>query len=182
MEQFLINYKQSRKAAIAFLKNKFGSLMTSADYAEAVDTAFFKLVLDSKKVNPTLVPADYTIRMLASNALIDLYRRHKREVLTDEYPLSMSTNEEDAALLEKKERLEKLIIETQQLSKHRQTLLEVKFHAKFFDENTALEDMQAFKNCQRSKNLAKTMGYTTSGAFRQESFRTLEVLRSRLRA
>lgn len=183
MKNLLSNFEQTRNIAICFLRSRFNdSKLSIADFEDAVSTAFEKLLLDAAKPNPMLTASAKTICYLAQNALIDVYRKRKREVLIEEIgvfsPLSMTAT--DDQLLEKKTRIEEAIAEVVYLPQRRRQLIEAKYDARYFDSTASLDDIVQFKNRSKQKNLTQELGFTTEGAMRQEMFRAITTLRLRL--
>ena len=183
MKNLLSNFDHTRTISIRFLSNKFGgSKLTTADFEDAVSSAFEKLLLDAAKPKPTLTATTNTICYLSHNALIDIYRKRKKEFLTDEFTFlsPLSTTVTDTSFLDKKTKMEEVIAEVVSLPTRRRQLIEAKYDARYFDATATHEDMMRFKNCSKKRNLTEAFGFATEGAMRQEMFRAITTLRTRL--
>ena len=183
MKNLLHNLDQTRTISIRYLKSKFSNTkLTTADFEDAVSTAFEKLLLDAAKPKPMLVASTQTICYLSQIALIDMYRKRKREFLTDEFSFMppLSTTAIDDCFFDKKTRIEEVIAQVVYLPTRRRQLIEAKYDARCFDATTTYEDMIRFKNCTKKQNLTSAFGFPTEGAMRQEMFRAITNLRARL--
>ncbi|MBL7815911.1 MAG: hypothetical protein JNL70_12925 [Saprospiraceae bacterium] len=176
MKELLYHFDHVRATTIRFLSFKFkNSRLTLADFEDAFSSAFEKLLLDANKSQPTLLASVHTICYLSNNAIIDIYRKRKRETLVGEwldfYPLSTTDFDDDN--LARKQELEHVISQVASLPNQRKALVEAKYDARFFDKQASNDEIIAFKN--KPKQPAMTT------AMRQELFRGINALRTQLR-
>ena len=184
MKNLLSNFDQARNISIHFLRTKFsGSKLTLADMEDAVSTAFEKLLLDAAKPKPSLNATTQTICYLSYHALVDVYRKRKREILIGETTVftPLSTTAMDAFFLEKKTKIEEIIASVVYLPQRRRELIEAKYDARYFDSTATLEEMMRYKNRSKHQSLTHEMGFATEGAMRQEMFRAVSTLRTRMK-
>jgi DNA-directed RNA polymerase specialized sigma24 family protein len=177
MDDFSINYQAHFHACILFLKRRFNNAgFVSVDFADITSNATEKILK-----NPNLAKDLATLMYVANFCAIDLLRKRQRETLVSDFlscpPLSMEGDND----LEKKELLETIMHEVNKLGPRQRALFTFKYHA--FAPTLSSEEIVAAKNQRRlnSKQLAERLGYPSATALRQEAFRTVAELRTRLR-
>ena len=184
MDQLLLAFSQHRKAILNCLKSRFRNTLNEADLADAISTAYEKILLDSRKPVPKLATTFSTLSYLAWLSAIDIYRRKRRivhmDTMLENGPLSNSFS--DDALMEEKWLIERVITEVNKLPPQRKRMMENKYDAFTFGENATYADMISTKSHAKycSKKEVLELGFPSEIAARQARFRTLAVLRSNL--
>lgn len=178
MEDFSINYQAHFHACILFLKRKFKNAgFVNVDFADITSNATEKM-LKNKNLTKDLA----TLKYVANFCAIDLLRKRQKETLVSDFfsspPLSIGGDND----LEKKELLESIMDEVNQLSPRQRALFTFKYHA--FAPTLSNEEIVIAKNQPRlnTQQLAEKLHYPSATALRQEAFRTVAQLRTRLRA
>ena len=180
MKDLLTNYSECRKICVCFLKKKFNTArFTDADFDDIVSTAVEKIL-----TKPSLSSNLPTLLYIANLSAIDLFRKRRKETLVGDFPihtpLSIWGNDD----VETKHLLELVITEVGRLNDKRRTLMEQKYHAYTFPTTVSQLEMMTFKSQMPtdSKQMAAALGYPSALALRQETFRTVNQLRTRLAA
>lgn len=182
MEDLLLNFKQHNKAILYCLKSRFKNTLNEADLADAISTAYEKLLLESNRPVPRLTMSFGTLKYLSYLAAVDYYRKTRRMIYVDTLiengPLSKSLS--DAALMDQKQLLEEVIKVVATLPPQRRRMIEAKYDAFNFEENATLDEMMTAKNHPKysAKNEMVEHGFSSETAARQTRFRALATIRS----
>ena len=182
MEDLLLNFAQHNKAILYCLKSRFKNTLNEADLADAISTAYEKLLLESSRPVPRLTMSFGTLKYLSYLAAVDSYRKTRRityvDTLVENGPLSKSLS--DAALLDQKQLLEEVIAVVATLPPQRRRMIEAKYDAFNFEENATHADMIAAKNHRKysAKNAMSDLGFLSETAARQTLYRALTTIRS----
>jgi hypothetical protein len=180
MKDFLANYDNNYKICFKFIKKQFSNAhFTDGDVEDVVSTGVFKIL-----TRPNLLPNLATLLYVANLSAIDLYRKRCKETLVSDFHAHTNTSFWDNDDLETKNLIESVVAEVAQLNPRRRELMELKYHVCTFETAVSNDEIMAFKNQPRlnSKKMAVQLGYPSAIALRQETFRAVTQLKTRLAA
>ena len=180
MQDFLKNYDKNYEICIRFVKKQFSNArFTNGDYEDIVSTAVLK-ILTSPNLSPTLS----TLLYITNFSAIDLFRKRRREILVSDFPTNTPLSILDNDDMEIKNLIELVATEVSRLNPRRRNLMELKYHAYTFSATTSNDEMMKVKNqaCSNCEQSAAQLNYPSAIALRQETFRAVTQLRTRLAA
>lgn len=180
MQDFLKNYDKNYEISIRFIKKQFSNAhFTNSDYEDIVSTAVLK-ILTSSNLSPTLS----TLLYVSNFSAIDLFRKRCKETLVSDFPTNTSLNILENDDIATKNLIELVVDEVGRLNPRRRNLMELKYHAYSFAATTSNDEMMKVKNQApiNCEQLARQLNYPSAIALRQETFRAVAQLRTRLAA